>query len=498
MNDKPLIVFEMANNHMGSLDHGLAIIESFGKYAKEYPFNFAFKFQYRHIPTFIHPHYTRRLDIKYVKRFSDTALDRYQFAQLAEKVWALGMFVISTPFDEQSVELAVGLDVDVLKIASCSFMDWPLLEKISKAEKPVIVSTAGAALQDIDKVVSFFQHREKELAIMHCVGEYPTPPNNLQLNQITLLKSRYPDVPVGFSTHEHPDNFDSIFVAFGKGAMLFEKHVGLETPHYKMNDYSVTPDQMKRWLDNACKAFQMLGVENDRHMISDKERADLRQFQRGVYLKRPLEIGQTLRDEDVFFAFPNSERQLLANDWSKYNAFRLQRSLSEQAPVMLDDVDVQESRPELYKIVQDVKDLFLRAGVVYPGGAELEISHHYGLKNFYETGATMITVVNRKYCKKLIGLLAGQRHPEQFHKQKEETFHMLYGDIQLTLDGEIKKVEPGEVITIKPEVRHSFTSVRGAVIEEISTTHILADSYYTDDTITRNKDRKTTLKYWLE
>ena len=385
------------------------------------------------------------------------------------------MFVVSTPFDEQSVELAVDLEVDALKIASCSFTDWPLLERISQAEKPIIASTAGVGLQDIDKVVSFFQHRDKELAVMHCVGEYPTAPKNLQINQISLLKNRYPGVPIGFSTHEHPDNFDSIFVAFGKGATLFEKHVGIETPHYKMNDYSVNPDQMRRWLDNAHKALQMLGAAKDRHTISDKERADLRQFQRGVYLTRSLKIGQTLRDEHVFFAFPNSEHQLLANDWSKYRTFRLERSLSDQAPVMRDDVDVKETREDIYKIVQDVKALFQRAGVTYPGGAELEISHHYGLTRFYETGTTMITIVNREYCKKLIGLLSGQRHPEQFHKKKEETFHVLYGDLELTLDGEIKKMGPGEVVTIKPEIRHSFMSVGGAVIEEISTTHMMAD-----------------------
>ena len=114
---------------------------------------------------------------------------------------------MTTPFDENSVDLAEELDVDIVKIASCSFGDWPLLEKIVQGDKPIIFSTAGAKFNTIDKVVSFFQHREKEFAIMHCIGEYPTPPPNLQMNQISLLKERYPDVPIGFSTHENPENY---------------------------------------------------------------------------------------------------------------------------------------------------------------------------------------------------------------------------------------------------------------------------------------------------
>ena len=106
--------------------------------------------------------------------------------------------------------------------------------------------------------------------------------------------------------------------------------------------------------------------------------------------------------------------------------------------------------------------------------------------------------MDRDYCKKLIGVLPGQKHPEQFHKQKEEIFHVLYGDLQLTLDDTFKEVSPGEVVTIKAGVRHSFTTIGGCVIEEISTTHIKEDSYYLDDVIMQNKNRKTILKYWFE
>ena len=145
----------------------------------------------------------------------------------------------------------------------------------------------------------------------------------------------------------------------------------------------------------------------------------------------------------------------------------------------------------------NIKTLFNKAEVVYPGGAELEISHHYGVENFYETGITMITVVNREYCKKLIAVLPKQNHPEQFHKKKEETFHVLYGDVQLYLNGEHRELSAGDAITIQQEERHSFTTKTGCVIEEISSTHYKDDTYYTDEKIGQNKHRKTFLKYWL-
>ena len=102
-----------------------------------------------------------------------------------------------------------------------------------------------------------------------------------------------------------------------------------------------------------------------------------------------------------------------------------------------------------------------------------------------------------KYCKKLIAVLPKQNHPEQYHQKKEETFHVLYGDDQLYLNGELQVLGVGDAVTIKPEVRHSFTTNNGCVIEEISSTHYKDDSYYTDKKISQNKNRKTFLKYWL-
>lgn len=129
---------------------------------------------------------------------------------------------------------------------------------------------------------------------------------------------------------------------------------------------------------------------------------------------------------------------------------------------------------------------------------DLEISHHYGVDKFYECGCTIINVVNREYCKKLIVVLPGQEHPEQYHKLKEETFQVLYGDISLELAGSKRECKPGDVVTIERDTKHIFSSKTGAVIEEISSTHHAQDSYYTDEEILKNKNRKTFITYWID
>lgn len=498
INLRPLFVFDMANNHMGRVEHGLKIIREVHKVIEQFSFNFGFKFQYRDLDTFIHPNFKGRTDIKYIKRFLETRLGKIQFRILKEEIDKLDLVSVCTPFDEGSVDLIEQHGFDFIKIASCSFTDWPLLERIALTDKPIIISTAGSSLNDIDNVVSFFQHRKKQLAIMHCVGEYPTPADHLQLNQIDLFIKRYPDITVGYSTHEHPDNMDSIKIAIAKGARIFEKHVAVETVEFPKNAYSASPEQIYQWLKSAHLAFGMCGISGERAEFSEKELTDLRQFKRGVFVSKKIKKGGVIDLSSVFYAFPNQDGQLLANDMSKYTEFTAKKDIVVNAPIFLADVERTEKREQVYSIVQKVKSLLKEGNVVFPGKANLEISHHYGLDRFYEYGITIITVVNREYCKKLIIMLPGQKHPEQFHEKKEETFVVLYGKIHLTLNGKESQCGVGDVITVKSGLKHAFSTDTGAIIEEISSTHYVEDSYYTDESIMQNKQRKTFLSYWID
>ena len=161
---KPLFVFEMANNHQGSVAHGKKIIEEIHNVCIDFPeFDFAFKFQYRDLDSFIHPDYKDRLDIKNVKRFQDTRLSQAQFGELLSFLRMSGFKAICTPFDEKSVDNIAEQGYDYIKIASCSFDDWPLLEKIASKKMPVIASAAGSNISTIKNVVAFFNNRGIEL-----------------------------------------------------------------------------------------------------------------------------------------------------------------------------------------------------------------------------------------------------------------------------------------------------------------------------------------------
>lgn len=494
----PLFVLEMANNHMGDVEHGLAIIRAFGEVCRTFPFHFAFKLQYRDLDTFIHPAAKGREDIKYVKRFSETRLSRQDFDRLVEEIRANGFIAISTPFDEPSVDVIEAQNLDIIKIASCSFTDWPLLERIVLTDKPIIASTAGASLDEIDRVVSFLAHRHKDFAILHCVGEYPTADDHMHLSQIDLLRGRYPGVRIGFSTHEQPDHTDIVKLAVAKGVTLFEKHVGLPTGTYPINAYSATPEQVRAWLHAAQQAWILCGTGDARLPPNPEEITSLRSLQRGTFARRAILAGEPIRSEDIYYAFPPQHNQFTANDWSKFAEFTATKTIAQDEAIAPDNAQRKNRGARIWDIARRVKTILAQTNIVVPGGADLEISHHYGLDRFDEFGLVLITVVNRCYCKKLLVSLPGQSHPEQYHKEKEETFHVIYGEITLELDGVPRVCRPGDVVTIEPGVRHAFRSEAGAVIEEISTTHDKNDSYYTDTAIMENKQRKSLLTYWMD
>lgn len=480
---RPLFIFEIANNHQGSVAHGLKIIRELKKVSSMYEeyFDFAVKFQYRNLDTFIRKDYQDREDIKNIKRFKDTRLNEEQFSILVQEARNNGFLAICTPFDEDSVDLIMKHQYDIIKIASCSFTDWPLLEKIAETGKTVIASCAAASLEQIDKVVHFFSHRGIDLGLMHCVAEYPTDCEHLEMNQIDLLCKRYPDICIGFSTHEDPEDDRPVRIAVAKSAMIFEKHVGVETEAIKLNGYSATPEQVSRWLKAAFETFQMCGgTDLERYIPTAKELNDLRLLQRGAFSRKKLLEGEKLDFKNTYFAFPCEENQVLASHFSKYNAIALKRSSESDESILLNNVAMEDTLDTVRELLQKVLCMIKQSKIVLPLNAECNLSHHYGLDKFEEIGCGMIDCINREYCKKILVVLPGQKHPAHVHYKKEETFSMVYGELTICVGKEIKHVRPGEFVVIERGVEHSFSSETGCVFEEISTTHYTDDSYYAD------------------
>ena len=493
-----LFVFDMANNHMGDVSHGIKMINELSAAIAGFGFTCALKFQYRDLDTFIHPDYKDNFDFKYVKRFQETRLNDDDLIRLKTEADKHGFLSMCTPFDENSVDKIVAFNFDIIKVASCSFTDWPLLEKITKTDKPVIASTAGATLKEIDRVVLFLKHRRKQFAIMHCVGEYPTAAPHLNLSQIDFLKARYQDVPIGYSTHEDPDTRDAIKMAIAKGASIFERHVGLPTEKYSLNAYSSSPDQVRQWLASAQEAFAMCGVSGVRREIYEKEKSDLQGLMRGVFIKNRVAVDQKITLDDIFLAIPKLDGQITANDMSKYTEFIALKEINAGEPVFAADVRSTNIRKQVLKAISKVRQMLIESKVHLPHMLQFELSHHYGMERFEDRGAVIINCVNREYCKKLIIMLPGQRHPVHFHKRKEETFQILYGELILDLgDGE-KTYRPGDIVLVEKGVKHSFRSEKGTIFEEVSSTHFVDDSYYDDTEILKNANRKTEMTFWTD
>ena len=187
-----LFVLEMANNHLGSLERGLKIIQEFAQVARFNNVRASIKLQFRDVENFVHKDFQNREDLRYVKKTLDTRLTDEQYAMLVKAIRQANCIAMATPFDERSVDFCVELGLPMLKIASSDLNDWLLLEKIAKTKKPVIVSTGGSSLKDMDDIVTFFSNRNIPLAINHCVSIYPAEDSELEMNQIDFLKGPVP------------------------------------------------------------------------------------------------------------------------------------------------------------------------------------------------------------------------------------------------------------------------------------------------------------------
>ena len=254
-----LFVLEMANNHLGKLQRGLAIVDKFSKIIRFNNVRAAIKIQLRDVNTLIHADYRQRSDIRYIKKTLQTALSTDDYTTLITTIRKAGVLPCATPFDESSVDLCVTLGVQIIKLASSDLNDWFLIEKIAKTRKPVIASTGGSSLKDIDDLVTFFQNRNIPLALNHCVSLYPTEDSDLEMNQIDFLRNRYPHVAVGFSSHEYHSWDASIYIAYAKGARTFERHIDIEDDGVKISPYCSTPAQIDTWFKAFRKAKEMSG-----------------------------------------------------------------------------------------------------------------------------------------------------------------------------------------------------------------------------------------------
>lgn len=311
-----LFVLEVANNHWGSLDRGLKIVRDFATVARYHNVRCAIKLQFRDVDQFVHRDFRDRQDIRYIKKTVETKLSDAELGTLVEEIRRNNCVRMSTPFDERSVGLCVELGVEIIKIASSDITDWRLLEAIAGTKKPVIVSTGGAAVKDMDAMVTFFGNRGIPFAINHCVSLYPSDASELELNQIDFLRNRYPNITIGWSGHERSkDIHDTMRVAYAKGARTFERHVDIVTADKPISPYCSTPEEVSDWFGSFTRAKMLCGGSGDqRRMLPKKEIEYLDALVRGAYAARDLPAGARITRDDYYLAVPLQKGQLSSRE----------------------------------------------------------------------------------------------------------------------------------------------------------------------------------------
>jgi sialic acid synthase SpsE len=348
-----LFVLELANNHWGRLERGLRIVHDFSRVVRYNNVRAAIKLQFRDVDNFVHHDFRHRQDIRYIKKTLDTQLSRDDYATLCEAIRAAGCLRMATPFDEKSVDLCVELGIEIIKLASSDINDWVLIEKIAKTRKPVIASTGGSSLKDTDDLVTFFTNRNIPLAINHCVSIYPAEDAELEINQIDFLRARYPDITIGYSTHEFHDWSSSMLIAYAKGARTFERHIDIEEGGIPVAPYCTRPEQADVWFRSWHKAKEMCGAPGTAKRIPpEKEVRYLDALVRGVYAKYDLPVGHELTDDDVYLAVPLQKGQLSVREIVRRE--KVLKPIRKDAPLLVDTLDTPyATTPALRRLIEE-------------------------------------------------------------------------------------------------------------------------------------------------
>ncbi len=359
-----LFVLEVANNHLGDLQRGLKIISNYAQVVRFNNVRAAIKLQLRDVDSFIHRDFRGRSDIRYIKKTIDTRLQPADFATMVKAIREANCIPMATPFDETSVDFCCELGIPILKLASSDCNDWILIEKMAKTKKPVIVSTGGSSLKDIDDLVTFFGNRRIPLAINHCVSLYPSEESELEINQIDYLRNRYPNHVIGFSTHEYGDWTASMLIAYAKGARTFERHIDIQTDGMTVSPYCSLPDQVDTWFKAFNRAKQLCGAPGTHKRIPpQREIAYLDSLVRGVYAKRDLPVGHILQDADVYLAIPLQQGQISCRELMRGEVIR--KAVSKDKPIVIDAID------SPYANISTLRDLIYKRGLAPISGRAL-------------------------------------------------------------------------------------------------------------------------------
>ena len=227
--------------------------------------------------------------------------DKDQYAELAAYAKELGILFFSTAFDRPSADLLESIDMPAYKIASGDIANTPLLKHVASFGKPIIVSTGGATMQDARRAYDAIMPINTNLCIMQCTSGYPPPFEQLNLKVIETFMQTFPDIVIGFSSHD--SGVAMPLVGYMLGARVFEKHFTLNRA-WKGTDqaFSLEPAGLKRVVRDLQRTAIALGTGEKTPYESETK--PLNKMVKRMVAVRDLPAGHVLTEADIDFRIP--------------------------------------------------------------------------------------------------------------------------------------------------------------------------------------------------
>ncbi len=244
-----------------------------------------------------------------------------------------GVKFMSTPFDEPSLDVLKEIDVDILKIASFDLGNLPFINRIAQLNKPVVMSVGGGKIDQIRSSVQTLLNHHSDVAILHCVSEYPCEFDRLGLDNIEVLIREFPDCIIGSS--DHFNGTLSGPIAFMKGARVFEKHVTLNRA-WKGTDHSfaLEPEGFRKFVRDIKRVSKMMSPKPIEEIGTEKVFVKLG---KSLVTYQDLKAGDTLSLENLSGRIFN-EQIIPVRESNRVIGKVLKRDIKKGDPIFYEDI----------------------------------------------------------------------------------------------------------------------------------------------------------------